>query len=215
MKRSLLLLSLAVLAVGTSSMAQDRERTSDGQHRVAYGIDPITGEYLFVRDMNPLLFDLSEAVPPEPSAPSGNSIQMNRVALVPWATTILSTATGFDIDGDTKREFIIRRVEDAGASSGGRFEFYESVTDNSFALAHVLDLGNDVNPGVLVAYYPGDVGDADGDGLSELAVFGRTQNDFYVRLYESLSTDDYPSELVWEIGGAIAEGYFWQMGVKI
>jgi len=50
MKRSLLFLALAVFAVGASSMAQDGERTSDGAHRVAYGIDPITGEYLFVPD---------------------------------------------------------------------------------------------------------------------------------------------------------------------
>ncbi len=58
MKRSLLLLALAVLAVGASSMAQgdDPTRDDDGQHRVIYAIDPITGEPLFAGDVAPFYF---------------------------------------------------------------------------------------------------------------------------------------------------------------
>ena len=130
---------------------------------------------------------------------------MSRIAEVPWSRAVLST---LDIDGDTKLEFITK-VADA---SSGQFEFYECTADNRFVLVHVLDITDPDHPS---SFYPGDVGDADGDGLGELAVFGRIVNDFYVRLYESASTDAYPTELVWEISGNAADGFFWQSGVKI
>lgn len=72
MKRSLLLLALAVFPLGASSMAQDAEPIGDGQHRVAYAVDPVTGEYSYVEDIDPLLFSPSEASPLETTAPSGN-----------------------------------------------------------------------------------------------------------------------------------------------
>jgi len=185
MKRSLLLLALAVLALGASSMAQDRERTSDGAHRVAYAIDPITGEYLFVGDIDPLVLDLSEAFPRETSAPSGNLIQMNRIAMLPWANNMLSTSKGFDFDEDGKREFITHLIgQYPPAEVTGLLEFYECNGDDSFVLVHTLEIPGEY----LVSYNPSDVGDADGDGLKELSVFGRTHNDFYLRLYESEST---------------------------
>ncbi len=107
MKRSLLLLALAVFAVGASSMAQDGDRTGDGQHRVAYAIDPFTGEYLFAETLT-RCSSTPETFPTATSAPSGNLIRMNHVAVVPWATAILSTATVFDIDRDTKGELLVR-----------------------------------------------------------------------------------------------------------
>ena len=139
---------------------------------------------------------------------SPDSIQLQRIAEVPWSRTVISTSTGLDIDQDGRREFIIKVADNGGASSA-RTEFYECTADNSFELVHVLELPD---PAQSV---PGDVGDADGDGLAELVLFGRVVNDFYVRLYESVSPDAYPTELVWEIGGHVSEGFFNQNGAKI
>ena len=47
--------ALAVFAIVVSSMAQDGSRTGDGQRRLAYAIDSITGEYLFAEDINPVV----------------------------------------------------------------------------------------------------------------------------------------------------------------
>ena len=124
---------------------------------------------------------------------------------------MLSTSKGLDVDHDTKREFIIK-VADVGGNTSGRFEFYECTADNSFALVHVIDITDE---GSFVSYYPGDVGDADGDGLAELIIFGRVHSDFYVRLYESQSVATYPTDLVWEHGGHINDGFGWQLGAKI
>ncbi len=212
MKRRVLLASglvttLTVFSLSASSMAQDRERTSDGAHRIAYGIDPITGEYLFAEDIDPLVLDLSEALPRETSALSGNTIEMNQVAMVPWTRAVLSTSKGFDFDEDGKREFITRLQGD----TVGSVFFYECNGDDSFVLVHTLEIPGES----LVSYYPDDVGDADGDGLKELSVFGRTHNDFHLRLYESESTATYPTSLAWEVGGPAADGWFGQVGAKI
>ena len=204
MKRSLLLLALAVLAVGASSTAQDRERTSDGAHRVAYAIDPITGEYLFAEDIDPLFFNTSETFPAATSAPSANTIQMNQVATMDTPSFIIvSNPTGFDLDHDTHREFIMRKA--TAPASTTIFEFYESVSNNRFELAHVLNI---LPPAV---FRPSDVGDADNDGLAELTVFGRIGAEFFVRLYESTSTTSYPTELVWEVDAGIS----YDVGAKI
>ena len=149
--------------------------------------------------------------PATPSFTSINSIRMLEVAEVPWSTTVLSTSQGFDIDNDTKREFVIK-IAEAGTSSNGRFEFYECTANNSFALVHVLDITDE---GSFVSFYPGDFGDADGDGLADLAVFGRIVNDFYVRLYESAATGTYPTDLAWEVGGHVSEGFSWPVGAVI
>ncbi len=74
-------------------------------------------------------------------------------------------------------------------------------------LVHTLDIGEqDVNN----AYNPYDAGDADDDGLADLTVFGRTLNDFYIRVYESTSIGNYPTEIVWEL----PDGW-WAVGAKI
>ena len=153
------------------------------------------------------------ADPPGSSSGAANAIQMNRIAELPEAIAMLTTSQGFDMDHDGQREFIIRSFP--GTSWSGRFEFYESTADDTFVLAHVIDITDESGSGG-VSYYPGDVGDADGEGLAEAIVFGRVENDFHVRVYESESTDAYPTELVWAVGGnALEDGNFWQLGVEI
>ena len=142
MKRSLLLLALAVFAVGASSIAQDGERTGDGEHRVVYSINPVTGEYLFAGDIDPLLFNPAETSSQEISVPFGNAIQMNRIAELPVATHMLTTSKGFDMDQDGQREFITRAIDSTPGWDGGLFHFYECTGDNSFALVHVIEITN-------------------------------------------------------------------------
>lgn len=79
-------------------------------------------------------------------------------------------------------------------------EFYESTADNTFELVHVLDLTTGAS---IDAYEPMDFGDPDQDGLDELLVRGRTGNTWYVRLYEALTPQAYPTEKVWEIPWSI------------
>jgi hypothetical protein len=167
MKRFVLLLALAVFAVGFAAVPQSGERVpaQDGKHRIAYAIDSITGEYLFAEDVEPLFFNTSRAFPRATFAPLGNSIQMNRITVIPapGAGDILSAAHGLDFDNDGKREFVIRRgisIEDTP------FEFYESTSDNSFHLVHVLDIENCGSD----TYRPADAGDIDGDGLADLVL---------------------------------------------
>ncbi len=85
MKRSLLLLALAVFALGFAAVPQSGENTTatEERHRVVCAIDPITGEYLFAEKVDSALLSTSKTSPPESSASSGNSIQMNRIAVLP------------------------------------------------------------------------------------------------------------------------------------
>ncbi len=122
---------------------------------------------------------------------------------------VVSSADGFDSDHDGRAEYVLRK--DVGTLWTTVFEIYESVSDNTFDLVHVLGIPPDSDS----SYYPGDLGDADGDGLAELTVFGRTVNDFFIRLYESESPETYPRQLVWELEGHTEDGDFWQVGAKI
>jgi hypothetical protein len=217
MRQRFLWSALALLTFCASSLAHDGERTGDGAHQVAYAVDPITGEYLFVEDIDPRLLDLSEASPLETSAPSGNLIQMNRIAELPVARWMLTTSKGFDMDQDGQREFIIKVSEGGPGFDGGLFQFYECTGDNSFVLVHEIEITDENDPNsTVISYIPGDVGDADYDGLTEVIVYGRIGNDFHVRVYESEFVDSYPTEMVWDVGGnAQADGYFWQNGAEI
>ena len=100
----------------------------------------------------------------------------------------MAAPNGFDLDHDSAREFIL-------GVSGSHIEVWENTGPDTFQLAHAIDI-----PGQGFAYYrPYDVGDADNDGLSDLTVFGRTGNEFCTRLYESTATNNYPTEIVWEL----------------
>ena len=141
----------------------------------------------------------------------GSPIQLNRIAVIETATSsILTKPQGFDLDHDGRREFVIER-QNLGGCWDAHFEIYESSAADTFTLAHVLNLDPEFGGSCRLSYYPGDVGDADGDGLAELAVFGRTLNDYFVRLYESPSSTTYPSELVWEF----VNGTGWPEAVKL
>jgi hypothetical protein len=144
-----------------------------------------------------------------PVLPLGSPIQMRHVETVPGSLTVVSAPGGIDSDHDAQREFVIRRnVGDIWTTT---LEFYESLGDDTVTSVSTMQ----ISPEAESSYYPGDVGDADQDGLAELTVFGRTVNDFFLRLYESDSPNEHPSHLVWEIGGAVASGFFWQVGAKI
>ena len=172
MKRSLLLLALAALAVGASSMAQgdDPTRDDDGQHRVVYAIDPITGEPLFAGDIARLFLnspstsfarDIVSQAFPRSSSPQGSQVQMIHVATVPPSfKNMLSSENGFDSDHDGRAEFVISKW-DGSTSWTSIYEFYESVDDggfDAFDLVHVLE----IPPQGDHSYNPSDLGDADG-----------------------------------------------------
>jgi len=195
-----------VLAGAESRAAQgaDLQRNNNDERiRVAYVQDPSTRALLYRQDL----------VSPNLQFPSwpvavDSQVQMIRVATVGHSLAVMSSPHGFDVDQDGRREFVIRK--NVGDTFKTVLEFYESVSDNTFELAHALNIPPDFES----SYYPGDLGDADGDGLAELIVFGRRLNDFFIRVYESQSSDTFPNQLVWETGGAY-DDFFWQVGAEI
>ncbi len=202
MKRSLLLLAL-VFVLGVPVLAEGGigtlDATDDGRPRVVVMLDPSTGKFIFADEI--------DALPLVPAAaiPTGNPLGIDLMATVPKSVSILSAPNGFDMDHDSAREFLIRT--DNGDLNSTRFEIYESTGNDTFGFVrvHVIDV-----PG-FSSNYPYDVGDADNDGLTDLTVFGYTSSDFYVRLYESVSTNTYPTEIVWEVD----DGPGWAVGAKI
>ncbi len=169
--------------------------------------DPLSGTLQYEED-------LASPTAPLPSWPTAvtaadaSQVEMIRVASVWHSLAVMSSLHGLDTDLDGRREFIIRR--NVGDTFTTVLEFYESVSNNTFGLAHVLQIPPDAES----SYYPGDLGDADGDGRRELVVFGRTLNDFFIRVYESESAGAFPAQLVWEAGGPV-EDFFWQVGAEI
>jgi hypothetical protein len=120
-------------------------------------------------------------------------IQMRRIELIPApATRITSTPQGFDLDHDSRPEFIIR------VQGGTQTEFYESIGDDTFVLAHVIVPDGESNRLLM------DAGDIDADGLSDLVIrvsvpIGGGNVEFSTRVYESESADTYPTELAWDV----------------
>jgi hypothetical protein len=135
--------------------------------------------------------------------PLVNPLGVHPIATVAPSVRIVSSPVGFDMDHDAAREFVIRK--DEGDLFKSTFHIYESVGQDSFALVQTI-----VVPGSSNSYYPADAGDPDQDGLADLVVYGRTLNDFYLRVYESTDEHSHPSGLVWEmpIGG-------WGVGARI
>lgn len=128
---------------------------------------------------------------------------MNPVATVTWFRDILARGGGFDLDHDGAKEFVMRR----GGTATALVDIHESTGNDSFALAHSLDLSQGFTN--LPFAIPLDAGDADGDGLGELVVFGRT-NGRHLRVYEATSANTYPTaQHVWQSpgwGGIITGG---------
>jgi len=135
---------------------------------------------------------------------------MERIAVVPTpAMDIVSKSHGLDFDHDGRREFILRAYEQ-GTSFGGRHEFYESIANDTFVLAHTLELSD----ATFDSFHPADAGDIDQDGRADLVVLvqdfgpgGTTK--FGLRVFEGTETQPYPNLLTWE---AIKQVSGWWFG---
>ena len=120
------------------------------------------------------------------------------------ALTIITRPSGVDLNHDGHREFVIRT--DMADIWTSRFAVYQSPANDAFDLVHTIPVSV---PGTS-SYYPSDVGDSDGDGLSELLAYGRTGNDFDVRIYESPTPSSFPQVVSWQL----ANGW-WPVGALI
>jgi hypothetical protein len=129
---------------------------------------------------------------------------MHRIEVIPQpASRIISQVRGFDVDHDSRREFVIRAYT---GDSDAPIEVYECTADDTFALAHVIqpDAGSD--------YRPADVGDIDEDGLSDLVMLacdpiGGGDFECSTRVYESALPETYPTRLAWEVVHGIAASH--------
>jgi subtilisin family serine protease len=97
-----------------------------------------------------------------------------------WASRIA------DLDGDHKDELIIRVVTTVGDTVSDRFEVWEQSIDNQFTSIAVLDnpTGGSNQNGVPHC----EIGDFDGDGLTEI-LLGDSDGDIYI--YENTGDNSY------------------------
>lgn len=138
-----------------------------------------------------------------PATPSFAGLSMTHLGMLTGIPSyVITRAQGFDLDGDGRRDL----VRKPGGTWHGVFDFYESPSADTFALAHTLDIGIADE----VSAYPGDAGDADRDGIGEVHIFGRHNNDFFLRVYESASPTSFPTRLAWET----ATGGGWNVGFR-
>ena len=135
-------------------------------------------------------------------APRG--LQFTPIGTAAAALEIITRPSGVDLNHDGHPEFVIR--PDMADIWNSRFAVYQSPANDAFDLVHTILVPF---PGSS-SYYPSDVGDSDGDGLSELLVYGRTGNAFDVRLYESPTPSSFPGVVSWQL----ADGW-WSVGALI
>ena len=142
---------VAAVAVAFASFARDAHGTEDGRPPTTSALSP----------------DMPGASAREGPAPSGNLIRLNHIGQLPKATRFLS---GLDLDGDGKREFLMRAPNNT-LMGGGVIQFYENTADDTFALVHAIEIVWEDNPDSPFTYYaPGDAGD--GDGRTPTATLG-------------------------------------------
>jgi hypothetical protein len=182
--------SLAVAVVlGTSSLLAHAHDDPDGRHPRRLTALPQAG-----------------ALSPVPVLDGDTApvLEFRRIGTEAPALTIITRPSGVDLNHDGRREFVIRQdVADIWTS---RFAVYQSPANDEFQLVHTIPVSV---PGIS-SYDPSDVGDSDGDGLSELVAFGRTLNDFDVRIYESATPSSFPDAVSWQL----ADGW-WPVGALI
>lgn len=131
------------------------------------------------------------------SSASGNSniIEIELVdSLASEARYIVTSEGGFDLDSDGYREFIVRLEPEPTLQT--RIEFIECQAGAQFQIIHTLD-----GESPQASFVPADVTHADPDDLNDLLTFGRIQNDHYLRTYEAMLPDDYPTAISWETQG--------------
>ena len=132
----------------------------------------------------------STTTPAPPPAPSA-ALDFSKVVSFLKSHVIFTKAPGMDLDANGRKEFMVRDF--TTYSDVTTLRIYENTADNIYASVYTQP----IDAGSFSSYYPADTGDNDGDGKQELLVFGRTGNNFYVRVYEKTAAD-YPDSKVWE-----------------
>lgn len=131
-------------------------------------------------------------------------MDFGKVASLVKYHTILTKFPGIDFDSNGAREFVIRDF--STYSDVTTLRVFEKTADNSYSSVFTLP----IDVGSFSSYYPTDVGDSDGDRKQELLTYGRTANDFFVRIYEAAQINGYPDTKVWQTqtGWWTVDAYF-------
>ena len=177
------------LVVGALSSIAHAHEDADGTHPLLLTAVPQAGVFspipIFDGDVTP-------------------GLRFTPIGTAAAALGIITRSPGIDLNHDGHREFVIRA--DMADIWTSRFAVYQSPANDAFDLVHTIPVSV---PGTS-SYYPSDVGDSDGDGLSELLAYGRTGNDFDVRMYESPTPSSFPQAVSWQL----ANGW-WPVGALI
>ncbi len=113
----------------------------------------------------------------EAQACSG-TLSFSRISSLPVSGSIFTKFPQPDFNGNGRSEFF------SGSNA------YESLSDNNFLNVAILTISE--------SYYGDMGGDSDNDGKRELLAYGRSGNYFYIRVYESVTTNGFPSVKSWE-----------------
>ncbi len=114
-----------------------------------------------------------------------------QVAELNGADHILAGPDPIDLDRDGRYEIIFQEGDSWEWEENLRI--YECTGDNTFSMVH------EIYPGEGTLLIPAQVTDGDADGLTEILVYGRTHNDFWVRTYEQTDQLEYPSTYPFEL----------------